>query len=220
VNRWWLIWVLVAFAAVAGAVVGLRWALRDAPTDDPNAVTITIRVDGALDRAQLLRNADGTHDYILRHYDGSSTTLAPEQLAARLYAQEESRNLLAYVFNISTPFGIIWVGIGLLGQLLFTGRMLVQWLTSEREKRSVVPAAFWWMSLGGAVMLLSYFLWRRDVVGVLGQSFGLIIYIRNIHLIYRYRTAVPATVDPAPAPAPGPEPEPKPELDEHFAPRH
>jgi len=196
----WLIWVLVVFAAVVASVFALRWMLRDAPTDDPNAVTITIRVDGALDRLQLVRSPNGTHRYILRHYDGSSTMLTPDELAARLYAQEDARNLLAYIFNISTPFGIIWVGIGLLGQLLFTGRMLVQWFVSEREKRSIVPPAFWWMSLGGAVMLLSYFIWRRDVVGVLGQSLGLIVYIRNLSLIYRAVMTPSATVDPAPKP--------------------
>jgi lipid-A-disaccharide synthase-like uncharacterized protein len=64
------------------------------------------------------------------------------------------------------------VGLGLLGQVLFTGRMLVQWLASEKQKRSVVPVAFWWMSLIGATMLLVYFTWRRDIVGVLGQATG------------------------------------------------
>jgi len=200
VSKAWLVWTLLAFMIVAGGVVGLRWLLRDAPADDPNAVTITIRVDGALDRAQLVRLSDGSHQYILRHYDGTTTVLKPEELAARLYAQEDSRNLLAYVFNISSPVGMVWVSIGLFGQLLFTGRMLVQWLTSERAKRSVVPAAFWWMSLGGAIMLLAYFVWRRDVVGVIGQSFGLIIYIRNLHLISKCRVAVSAGIDPAPEP--------------------
>ena len=75
------------------------------------------------------------------------------------------------------------MALGLLGQLLFTGRMLVQWLHSERVGRSEVPPIFWWMSLGGAAMLLTYFLWRMDIVGVLGQSLGFVIYLRNIMLI-------------------------------------
>ena len=200
-KRAWLIWVVVAFALVVVAAAGLRWMQREAPPgSDPNAVTITIRVDGALDRAQLMRNADGTHSYLLRQYDGTTSILSPEALAQRIYAQEHSRNLLAYVFNISTPAGIVWVMIGLGGQLLFTGRMLVQWVTSERERRSVIPAAFWWMSLGGAIMLLSYFLWRHDIIGILGQSFGLIVYIRNLHLMSSAGVHVPATVDPAPEP--------------------
>ena len=76
--------------------------------------------------------------------------------------------------------------LGLLGQVLFTGRMLIQWLASERERRSVVPVAFWWMSLAGASMLLVYFLWRKDIIGVLGQSAGWVVYTRNLWLIYRH----------------------------------
>jgi lipid-A-disaccharide synthase-like uncharacterized protein len=89
------------------------------------------------------------------------------------------------VLNITGPAGIAWVAMGLLGQVLFTGRMILQWLTSERARRSVVPVGFWWMSLAGASMLLAYFVWRRDIVGVLGQSAGWMIYSRNLWLIYR-----------------------------------
>jgi lipid-A-disaccharide synthase-like uncharacterized protein len=86
--------------------------------------------------------------------------------------------------NISSPIGILWVGIGLCGQIAFTGRMLVQWLVSEKKKKSVVPVVFWWMSLLGASMLLAYFIWRKDIIGVLGQGTGWIIYLRNLWLIY------------------------------------
>ncbi|MEM9416080.1 MAG: lipid-A-disaccharide synthase N-terminal domain-containing protein [Planctomycetota bacterium] len=81
----------------------------------------------------------------------------------------------------------MWVALGLLGQVLFTGRMLVQWLSSERAKRSVVPPAFWWLSLTGAAMLLAYFIWRTDIVGILGQATGFLIYARNLWLIYMRR---------------------------------
>ncbi|ACV69613.1 lipid A biosynthesis domain protein [Desulfohalobium retbaense DSM 5692] len=81
----------------------------------------------------------------------------------------------------------MWVSVGLLGQVFFTGRMVVQWITSERKRRSVIPVAFWWMSLLGACMLLLYFIWRKDIVGILGQSTGLFIYLRNLRLIYRER---------------------------------
>jgi lipid-A-disaccharide synthase-like uncharacterized protein len=67
--------------------------------------------------------------------------------------------------------------------------MVVQWMASEKQRRSVVPPMFWWMSLIGSLMLLSYFLWRRDVVGILGQGIGLAIYVRNLHLIYLTRPA-------------------------------
>jgi len=80
--------------------------------------------------------------------------------------------------------GLFWVSIGLLGQVLFTGRMIVQWISSERQQRSVIPVSFWWMSLGGATMLIVYFVWRVDIVGVLGQSTGWFVYLRNLWLIY------------------------------------
>ena len=79
----------------------------------------------------------------------------------------------------------IWIGIGLLGQALFSARFLLQWLASERQGRSVVPHAFWWLSIAGGAMLLAYALWRRDPVFVLGQGLGLAVYLRNIALIRR-----------------------------------
>ncbi len=81
-----------------------------------------------------------------------------------------------------------WWGVGvalfgLLAQAIFMARMLVQWVASERARRSVVPVAFWWLSLAGAAMLLVYGVLRRDIVIILAQSFGLVVYIRNLALI-------------------------------------
>lgn len=81
----------------------------------------------------------------------------------------------------------VWLGIGFLGQLLFTSRFLVQWIASERQRSSVIPLAFWWLSLAGGVTLLAYALWRRDPVFILGQATGLFIYLRNLMLIARTR---------------------------------
>ena len=78
----------------------------------------------------------------------------------------------------------LWIGIGLVGQLLFTSRFLVQWIASERRRESVVPVAFWWFSLAGGVTLLSYALWRHDPVFILGQAMGLVVYARNLALIH------------------------------------
>lgn len=83
----------------------------------------------------------------------------------------------------------LWLGIGLLGQVLFTSRFVVQWITSEREGRSIVPLAFWWLSIAGGVALLAYSIWRQDPVFILGQSFGLVVYARNLILIRRNGTA-------------------------------
>ncbi|MEM8979471.1 MAG: lipid-A-disaccharide synthase N-terminal domain-containing protein [Pseudomonadota bacterium] len=76
-----------------------------------------------------------------------------------------------------------WVLIGLSGQLMFTGRFLVQWIASERARKSIVPLAFWWFSIGGGVILLAYAIYRKDPVFILGQSMGLFIYMRNLWLI-------------------------------------
>lgn len=79
-----------------------------------------------------------------------------------------------------------WLGIGLLGQALFSARFLVQWLSSERVKRSVIPIAFWYFSVAGGVTLLAYALYRQDPVFILGQGAGLLIYLRNLWLILRH----------------------------------
>jgi len=79
----------------------------------------------------------------------------------------------------------LWLTIGLLGQALFSARFLVQWIASERRRRSVVPLAFWYFSVGGGVTLLAYAIYRRDPVFILGQGAGLFVYARNLWLIYR-----------------------------------
>jgi lipid-A-disaccharide synthase-like uncharacterized protein len=117
--------------------------------------------------------------------DGRRERLTPDEFAALLYHEFSGRNRLFAFLNITSPIGVAWVGLGLLGQILFAGRMIVQWITSERERRSVVPVAFWWMSLAGAALLIVYFIWRKDVIGVLGQSTGLVVYARNLRLIHR-----------------------------------
>ena len=80
-----------------------------------------------------------------------------------------------------------WVILGFVAQAMFVGRFAVQWIASERRGESVVPIAFWYLSLLGSWGLLSYALWRQDIVIILGQAFNSIIYIRNLTLIYRKR---------------------------------
>lgn len=79
----------------------------------------------------------------------------------------------------------MWLAVGFLGQALFSTRFILQWIASEREKRSVVPAAFWWFSLLGGITLLTYAIHRRDPVFILGQSAGLIVYLRNLYFVRR-----------------------------------
>lgn len=81
----------------------------------------------------------------------------------------------------------IWVAVGLLGQAIFAGRFLLQWIYSERQKQSVIPVGFWYMSLLGSLILLVYALYRRDPVFIIGQAFGFIVYIRNLQLIAKHK---------------------------------
>jgi len=84
---------------------------------------------------------------------------------------------------------VIWLVVGFMGQALFSARFLVQWLTSERRKKSVVPLAFWYFSVAGGATLLAYAIHRQDPVFIVGQGAGLFIYLRNLQLIYRQKGA-------------------------------
>lgn len=77
--------------------------------------------------------------------------------------------------------------IGFAGQALFSLRFFVQWLHSERHRRSLIPTAFWYFSLGGSILLLVYALMRRDLVFTVGQATGFLIYTRNLVLISRHQ---------------------------------
>lgn len=84
---------------------------------------------------------------------------------------------------LASPMGML----GMLGQVLFFSRFLVQWIASEKKRKSVVPLSFWYLSIGGGFLLLLYALWRKDPVITLGQLVGLFVYIRNLMLIYRHK---------------------------------
>jgi lipid-A-disaccharide synthase-like uncharacterized protein len=82
-----------------------------------------------------------------------------------------------------------WLVLGFIAQGLFASRFVVQWISSERAGQSIVPTTFWYLSLGGALLLLIYAIYRRDPVFILGQSMGGLIYARNLALIKRQQTA-------------------------------
>ena len=86
-----------------------------------------------------------------------------------------------------------WVALGLVGQLFFSARFIVQWIYSERKKQSIIPASFWFLSLAGSAILLTYAIHKQDLVFILGQSAGFIVYTRNLILISkdRKRAATP-----------------------------
>jgi lipid-A-disaccharide synthase-like uncharacterized protein len=92
-----------------------------------------------------------------------------------------------YLYDVFVAKFDFWLAFGLVAQLLFTARFLVQWISSERAGKSVVPMAFWFFSMGGGAMTLIYGLAKREPVIILGQGFATIIYVRNIMLILKDR---------------------------------
>ncbi|MGC1766338.1 MAG: lipid-A-disaccharide synthase N-terminal domain-containing protein [Pseudolabrys sp.] len=87
----------------------------------------------------------------------------------------------------SLDWGIL---IGYVAQSLFAMRFVVQWIASERAGKSVVPTAFWVISIGGGLMLLGYALYRKDPVFIIGQATGLFVYLRNLQFVMRGRTGI------------------------------
>lgn len=124
-------------------------------------------------------------------FERGATLLTPDEFALEVF--DKNRRKLAggwffRIFDITSMSSFVWVALGLLGQFLFTGRMLLQWWVSEKHKQSIVPTNFWWLSLFGSSLLITYFSWRIDLVGVLGQVTGWFIYIRNLWFIYRKKS--------------------------------
>ncbi len=80
-----------------------------------------------------------------------------------------------------------WLFIGFFAQLLFSMRFLIQWIASERIKKSTIPDLFWYFSLAGGITLFGYAVHRRDPVIMLGQGLGVFIYLRNIYFIHKQK---------------------------------
>ena len=100
-----------------------------------------------------------------------------------------------YLYDVFVAKFDFWLGFGLVAQLLFTARFLVQWISSERAGQSVVPMAFWFFSMAGGTMTLIYGLVKREPVIIIGQLLSNIIYVRNIMLIWKNRASGSQTLD-------------------------
>jgi len=85
----------------------------------------------------------------------------------------------------STEPWTIWIAVGFVGQVVFGLRFVVQWIATERQRKSVVPVAFWYLSLLGTVILLTYAIYRMDPVFIAGFSLNMVIYVRNLYFIHR-----------------------------------
>jgi lipid-A-disaccharide synthase-like uncharacterized protein len=103
-----------------------------------------------------------------------------------------SRDIGGFLYDVFVNRFDFWLVFGVGAQVLFTARMLVQWLASEKAGRSVVPVAFWWLSITGGMMTLIYGIVRHDAVIILGQITSVFIYVRNLMLIYKEKAAARA----------------------------
>jgi len=138
--------------------------------------------------------AANTTTYRILYRDGTASAVLTEADFTKVMGEKPFRtavassgNMLFGIAKVTTWGGFFWVFIGLTGQLLFFGRMFVQWLVAEKEKKAIIPPSFWWFSFFGGIMLFTYFAWRQDVIGVLGQAPGVVIYARNLRLIHKQR---------------------------------
>ena len=100
-----------------------------------------------------------------------------------------------YLYDVFVAKFDFWLAFGLIAQLFFTARFLVQWISSERAGRSVIPIAFWFFSMGGGLMTLVYGVVKREPVIILGQALATIIYVRNIMLIVKNRSRASKTLE-------------------------
>lgn len=106
---------------------------------------------------------------------------------------EMSHAIGAYLTDVFVTRLDWWVLLGFAAQALFTMRFLVQWIASERAGRSVIPVAFWLFSIGGGLLLLLYALYRKDIVFIAGQAFGVFVYLRNLQFVLRDRKPAAST---------------------------
>ena len=88
-------------------------------------------------------------------------------------------------FNSLNNTELFFLIIGFSGQGLFASRFIIQWIYSERIGRSSIPIIFWYLSIFGGIGLLVYAIFRQDPVIIVGQLFGIFIYLRNLILIYK-----------------------------------
>jgi lipid-A-disaccharide synthase-like uncharacterized protein len=104
-----------------------------------------------------------------------------------IYAFSES--LQTYLYDVFVAKFDFWLMFGILAQMTFAARFLVQWIASERAKASVVPLSFWFLSIAGGLMTLIYGLVKREPIIIMGQALSTFIYLRNVVLIFRKRRA-------------------------------
>ena len=106
--------------------------------------------------------------------------------AARCDEEALSHYLHNFWTNVTGEF-TFWTFFGLVANLLFASRFMIQWYVSERLKRSVIPVQFWYLSIAGSVMMLIYAIYIGKIPLILGFLFPTVIYIRNLMLIRKHQ---------------------------------
>lgn len=204
-------------AALMALVLGLGLWIAFGPAGrpsfpiSPGALTQTVRIGNDRGLLEAYKASPGDPGYSFRFWMADIREPAPLTraeaegrfgVAAVRNTIDTSRNWLFRTLNITSWASVVWVGIGLLGQAAFSGRMVLQWIVSEKKRESVITESFWWFSLFGGVTLFSYFVWRQDPVGILGQASGIVIYVRNIRLYHKRKRRMAraaSSLDAAPA---------------------
>lgn len=170
------------------------WLAREphVPGLRADATTQKFQIGAEKGVLETVTEPGGAHSFRFVYRDGTASPVLGDQEFAKLVTPQVAEDLakargnpIFRLLNITSWASAAWVALGFVGQLAFSGRMLLQWFVSEKRKESVVTIGFWWMSLIGGAILFTYFVWRQDIVGVLGQSTGVIIYARNIRLHYK-----------------------------------
>jgi lipid-A-disaccharide synthase-like uncharacterized protein len=183
-------------AALMAIVLGLGLWIAFGPASRPHLDTrggarlIALRIGD--ERGTLEVTKSGVFRVLMRGQAASreySAAQIGEMFGPQVLREVTARrsNLVFRLMNITSWVGVVWLCIGLLGQLAFSGRMVLQWIVSERRRESVITESFWWFSLAGSLLLFSYFVWRQDPVALLGQASGIVIYARNLRLIHKQR---------------------------------
>lgn len=142
------------------------------------------------DRIATIDVIEGENGEYRGRFDGwreNDPELSGDEFFEEIYRRKKDLPAFYKLLDVTSITGVLWVVFGFAGQAVFMGRMLAQWYASEKASSSVVPPIFWWLSLLGSTMLMVYFVWRKEIVGFLGQSTGWLIYIRNLWFIYGKR---------------------------------
>src|SRR5262245_28996061 len=189
---------VAAMVGILGVSVWIMVATSPSKPETPGAVQLEVVVSSHKARLELIPantppNPVPYVQYRFLNWPAVGDQLMTEQQFHEVLEKRgntQGKPWILRIFNVTSPLNLVWVAVGLGGQLVFAGRMIVQWLASEKRRQSIVPPAFWYMSLGGGLCLTAYFLWRHDLVGVLGQAMGLVVYVRNIRLLWLHRPGV------------------------------